>query len=351
MLFLHKLYWKKVILIARDGVRGEQKMMKKIGITTTVPVEIIYAGGRIPVDLNNVFITAEQAAKYVEAAELAGYPRNLCGWIKGLYGVARKMDDLEAIIAVTQGDCSNTRALMETLEVEGIRTIPFAFPYDADLDMLKLQIEKMMGYFQVGWEEVEETKRKLTEVRKLVWELDRLTWEENVVSGFHNHLFQVSCSDFNGNPEEFGRQAALFIEEAKAQAPFQEEVRLGYIGVPPIVTNLYQYLEQIGARVVFNEVQRQFTMPFPETSLMEQYAAYTYPYNVFKKIADIKEQIDLRNIDGLIHYTQSFCFRQIEDLIYRQKLDIPILSLEGDKPSELDARTKMRIDSFVEMLR
>ncbi|GAI09778.1 unnamed protein product, partial [marine sediment metagenome] len=31
--------------------------MKKIGITTTVPVEILLAAGYQPVDLNNVFIT------------------------------------------------------------------------------------------------------------------------------------------------------------------------------------------------------------------------------------------------------------------------------------------------------
>ncbi|MDW7675184.1 MAG: 2-hydroxyacyl-CoA dehydratase [Bacillota bacterium] len=326
-------------------------MTNKIGITTTVPVEIIYAGNRTPVDLNNIFITDDKAHKYVEEAELAGYPRNLCGWIKGLYGVAREIKDLEAIIAVTQGDCSNTHALMETLELEGIKTIPFAFPYDADLDMLKLQMEKMMAYFQVDWEKVEEVKASLDEVRAVVWELDRMTWEENVVSGFHNHLFQVNCSDFNGDPNSFKQQVELFIEEAKNRHPYKEDVRLGYIGVPPIMTDLYQYLEQNGARVVFNEVQRQFTMPFPGNNVIQQYAHYTYPYNVFKKIEDIREQIELRNIDGLIHYTQSFCFRQIEDLIYRQKLDIPILNLEGDKPGLLDARTKMRIDSFVEMLR
>lgn len=326
-------------------------MKQKIAITTTVPVEVIYAANYQPVDLNNIFITDKKAMHYVEQAELAGYPRNLCGWIKGLYGVATQMEDLSAVIAVTQGDCSNTHALMETLELEGIKIIPFAFPYDADIDMLNLQINKLMEYLQVSWKEVENTRAHLTEVRKLVWELDRLTWEENVVSGFHNHLFQVSCSDFNGNPDEFAQQVESFIQQAAQRSPFQEEVRLGYIGVPPIVTDLYSYLEQIGARVVFNEVQRQFTMPFPNVDILTQYASYTYPYNVFKKIEDIKEQVELRNLDGLIHYTQSFCFRQIEDLIYRQKLDIPILSLEGDKPGLLDARAKMRIDSFVEMLR
>lgn len=326
-------------------------MAGKIAITTTIPVEVIFAAGKIPVDLNNIFITDEEASKMVEEAELAGYPRNLCGWIKGLYSVAKRVDNLEAVVAVTQGDCSNTHALMETLEVDGIETIPFAFPYNADLDMLKLQIEKLMEFLNVNWQQVNEVKEKLIKVRQQVWEVDRLTWEENVVSGFHNHLFQVSCSDFNGNPDEFKSQVEKFIKESKHRSPFKEEVRLGYIGVPPIVTDLYSYLEQVGARVVFNEVQRQFTIPFPDEGLIGQYAKYTYPYNVFKRIEDIREQADLRNLDGIIHYTQSFCFRQIQDMIFRQKLDLPILNLEGDKPGQLDARTKMRIDSFIEMLR
>ena len=31
--------------------------MGKIGLTTTVPVEVIFAAGDTPVDLNNIFIT------------------------------------------------------------------------------------------------------------------------------------------------------------------------------------------------------------------------------------------------------------------------------------------------------
>jgi benzoyl-CoA reductase/2-hydroxyglutaryl-CoA dehydratase subunit BcrC/BadD/HgdB len=58
----------------------------------------------------------------------------------------------------------------------------------------------------------------------------------------------------------------------------------------------------------------------------------------------------VRQIDALIHYTQSFCFRQIQDIILRKEFKIPILSLEGDNPGKIDARTRVRIESFVEML-
>ncbi|MEM5770035.1 MAG: 2-hydroxyacyl-CoA dehydratase, partial [Bacillota bacterium] len=45
------------------------------------------------------------------------------------------------------------------------------------------------------------------------------------------------------------------------------------------------------------------------------------------------------------------CFRQIEDMIIKAKLELPVMTIEGDKPGALDARTKLRLDSFVEMLR
>ena len=56
-----------------------------IGITATVPVEVLLAAGAVPLDLNNVFITAEDPASLVAEAEHRGFPMNCCAWIKGLY--------------------------------------------------------------------------------------------------------------------------------------------------------------------------------------------------------------------------------------------------------------------------
>jgi benzoyl-CoA reductase/2-hydroxyglutaryl-CoA dehydratase subunit BcrC/BadD/HgdB len=335
--------------------------MGKIGLTTTVPVEAIFAAGDIPVDLNNIFITSSDAMRRVEEAELAGFPRNVCGWIKGLYSTALHNPDIKRIVAVTQGDCSNTHALMETWEVEGIGIIPFAFPYDRDPDMLRLQIDKLIGVLGTSWEGVNLQKKRLDQVRALAWEIDRLTWEENRVSGFENHLYLVSCSDYNGDPEGFAREMRNFIQMAREREPFSErlrsksggkgrEIRVGFIGVPPIFPELYDFLEQHGARVVFNEVQRQFTMPFETDDVVEQYRVYTYPYRIFQRIEDISREAERRQLDGIIHYTQSFCYRQIEDLIIRRKLEYPILTLEGENPSGLDARSKMRLESFLSML-
>lgn len=324
--------------------------MDKIGFTTSIPVEIILAAGKVPVDLNNVFITAGKARQLVDVAEDAGYPRNTCGWIKGLYAVALE-SDLQAVIAVMQGDCSNTQALMETLQLKNVNIIPFAYPYDRDRDSLHREIEKLMKLFQVDWENVRRVKANLDRIRAMCREMDTLTWRDNLVSGWENHYYLVSSSDFNGDPYKYEQDLGRFIGQARNRRPFQDKIRLAYIGVPPIFTDLYDVLETMGARVVYNEVQRQFSMPFATDDIVDQYCRYTYPYGAFARLEDIEAQLKIRKVDGIIHYTQTFCFRQIEDIIYRQKLNRPFLTLEGDKPGKVDARSRMRLEAFVGMLR
>ena len=58
---------------------------KRIGITATVPAEILLSAGLEPVDLNNLFITSEQPEKLVSGAEAAGFSHGICAWIKGIY--------------------------------------------------------------------------------------------------------------------------------------------------------------------------------------------------------------------------------------------------------------------------
>jgi len=323
---------------------------QRIGLTTTIPMEIIFAAGKAPCDLNNCFITSPQREAFLAKAEALGFPRNICGWIKGIYG-ATLAEGIQEVVAVTQGDCSNTHALMEVLQTAGVRIFPFAYPYDGDRHLLALQIERMMEHFAVTPHEVGEAKEIIDRVRRKVHEIDRLTWQEGVVTGSENHLFLVSTSDMNGDWQVFEGEVDRFLTKTKARRPLPNGVRLGYLGVPPIFTDLYDCVEELGARVVFNEIQRQFSMPFETTDIVEQYLRYTYPYSIFTRLEDITREIKTRNIDGLIHYVQSFCFRQVQDIILRREIKIPILTIEGDRPAPLDARTRLRLESFVEMLR
>lgn len=323
--------------------------MGNIGITTTVPVEAIFAAGHRPVDLNNAFIAHKDRPKLIEEAEIAGFPAQTCGWIKGIYSAA-KTSGVEAVVGVMSGDCSNTQALLEIWQFEGIRTIPFAYPYDRSTEMLGMEIRRFCERLGTTVEAAEREKIRLDDVRRRAAEVDRLTWEENRVTGFENHLHLVSASDFNSDPDRYRADMDAFIAEVRTRKPFTEDVRLGYIGVPTVYDGLYDFLEEKGARVVFNETQRQFSLPYPEDGLVEAYRKFTYPYDVFARIEDIRAEIARRRIDGILHYVQSFCFRQMEDLIFRKSLGVPMLTIEGDRPIGLDARTRTRLESFVEML-
>ncbi len=323
---------------------------QRIGITATVPVEIIFASGMEPVDLNNLFISAELPGSLITQAEAAGFSYGICAWIKGIYATVLNQD-IKNVICVTGGDCSNTIALSELLFRKGVRVISFEYPLERDRGKLLSQMENLAEELSTTWTEIELTKIKLDRIRAKLNKLDRLTYHENVVTGFENHLFLVSSSDFRGNPDQFENEVDRFLDEARKRTPRDDEIRLGYLGVPPIFSGFYELIESLGARVVFNEVQRQFSMPFEEESIVERYLRYTYPYDMTGRLGDIKKEIINRRLDGLIHYTQTFCYRQIYDMIIRESLNLPVLTLEGDRPGRIDSRTAFRLETFVEMLK
>ena len=326
--------------------------MSKIGITTSVPVEVLIASGNVPVDLNNVFITNYDSLKQVELAEIDGFPRSICAWIKGIYASVVSGCDIDSVVGVVEGDCSNTRGLIEVLEQKNIKTIPFAFPHSRDYETLDKNIRKFCEDLNTTKDDAIRVKKKLDKIREKVAYVDYLTWKENKVTGFENHIWQVSCSDFNQDYNKFDKDLDDFIKKVEKRESNNKKIRLGYIGVPPIFGDLYDFVRDFDAEIVYNEVQRQFTMAdgIGNDDITKVYLDYTYPYNLNGRLCDIRNNIRRRNLDGIIHYTQAFCYRGIEDIIIKNKLDVPVLTIEGDRPSKLDARTKLRIESFIDML-
>ena len=320
-----------------------------LGITATVPVEVLLAAGATPMDLNNVFITSPDPAALVAEAEQRGFPINCCAWIKGLYATARRRG-VRRVIGVAQGDCSNTHALMDVLAAEGVEVIDFNYPYPREAAALARAIDALARRLGTTRAAAERVRRDLAPLRRTLAEIDRLAWQEGRVTGEENHLWLIGSSDFGGDPAAYARAAAAFVAEARARPPAAPRHRLGYIGIPPICSGLYGFFEGLGARIVFNEFQRQFSMPPGTADLVEQYLAYTYPYDLAGRMADIRRAVAERRLDGLVHYVQSFCFRHIQDRLLREALETPILTLEFDRPGPLDGQRRTRIEAFIEML-
>ncbi len=322
-----------------------------IGLTTTIPVEVVLAAGLVPVDLNNLFITAPDALARVSEAEAAGLPRTICAWVKGIYSTLHRHPEIQAVLVACQGDCSYTQALGEILEAEGREIIHFKFPYPRNREILGREIAALMERLGVSGAEVRRVQERLAPVRRNLRELDRLTWETGQVSGRENFQWLISSSDFASDVDSYSQQLQEFLTAAKSRPPADGGVRLGFAGIPPIFPDLWDYLEGLEARVVFHEMPRQFSMSYGELDLVEQYHRYTYPYDIGARLADLAEAVATRSLAGLVHYTQSFCFRQMFDQILRDRLGVPVLTIEGDRPTPLDSRTRMRLEAFVDVLR
>ena len=325
--------------------------MKKIGITTTVPVEILLAAGYQPVDLNNVLVSSPDPTRFITIAERDGFPLNCCAWIKGIYGVCLDAG-IDDVLCVTSGDCSNTIMLMEVLKLKRKNAMPFAYPERPDKEQMDYTLEKLAATLGTTLKAAEKIRQELQPVRALALKLDELTWKENKVSGWEDHLWLISTSDFNGDYHQYQKELQVLVEKCPQRQPYpNKEIRVGYIGVPSVYAKeLYPYIEKHGARVVYNEVQRQFAMPEPGNSLIEQYTNYTYPYSINERLADIKTELKKRRIDGVIHYVQAFCHRGIGDIVMRSAIDLPVLTLEGNAEFYLNGHVKTRIEAFLDMI-
>ena len=325
--------------------------MKKIGITTTVPLEVLLAADCQPVDLNNVFVGDSRPERFIAIAERDGFPLNCCSWIKGIYGVCLETG-IKDVICVTGGDCSNTIMLMEVLRLRGLNAMPFAYPDRPDVDEMQHALLTLAVVLGTTLEAAEKVREQLRPCRKLALKLDDLTWRENLVSGWENHLWLVSTSDFNGDFQKYKKEIRQLLDEVSRRRPRPDgELRLAYLGVPAIYAHdLYRYVERYDGRVVLNEIQRQFAMPEPGASLAEQYARYTYPYSIRERINDIKTELERRRIDGIIHYVQAFCHRGIGDIIFRDAFDLPILTIEGNDDFFLNNHIRTRIEAFLDIL-
>ena len=228
--------------------------------------------------------------------------------------------------------------------------IDFSFPYDRDRTLLAAQFRHLAQAFGTSLDAAEHQKRRLDPIRAVVHEIDRLAWATGQVTGAESFQWTINCSDFLGDPDRFGADARAFLAEAQARPPRSPRIRLGLLGVPPICTDLFEVLAEMGAEVVFSETPRQFAMPALGADLVEQYARYTYPYDVFGRLDDVERECGLRRVEGAIHYVQSFCHRQVQDRLVRERLDLPVLTLECDRPGPLDAASRTRLEAFVELL-
>jgi predicted CoA-substrate-specific enzyme activase len=323
------------------------KYKKLVGISSTVPIEVIYSGGFVALDLNNIFISSPSPLELLKkSTEFA--PRAVCSWTRGVLAAAVFLKLKNAVI-VTEGDCAHTIPITDILAYRNMNVFSFEYPLNHDFNRLKNEIDRFIEYYKTDISSCEKIKEEFDRCRAVLKKIDDLTYKELKVSGFENHLNLVSASDFNCDPVLFYKNAREFLNEAEKRPSKSVSLRIGHAGIPPIFSDYYNYISSLGSEVIYNETQRQFSMiDGVGRDLYGAYHNYTYPYSFQNRLKDIKKAISERELDCLIHYVQSFCFHQIEDRMLKNELgDFPLLTIEGDYPAPLNENDRLKIESFI----
>lgn len=329
-----------------------------IGITTTIPIEIPYAAGRTVCDLNNRFVADPSPNRFIDAAEAHGFPTTCCAWTKGLYGLLHG-GAVREVIGVVEGDCSESSAMLDVLRSEGYVIHPFAYPHGRSRRALEEGMRALAGALGTDPDAAEAMKAELDAVRELARDIDEAAWRGNAVESGVLFSCLLALTDFLGDVEACRTRLARVRAEVGSGSASGTgvltgagRIRLGCVGVPTILHDLWERIEGFGGRVVYHEVPLEFSgVRQIGVPLADAYTDFSYPYDAAHRMDVLAAEVERRGLAGVIHYVQTFCHRQIHDRLLRERLRVPVLTLEADRPGRVDGRTETRIEAFLEQLR
>ncbi len=308
--------------------------VSKIGITALVPPELIFACGGEPFDVNNVIPASRK------------YPRNkLCAWTAIWKEMLIKKEiAIDSLIVVAGGDCHNALVDGQNVAMSGLPTHFFFYPFDGDPEYLESQLYRLSGF--LGDVQYPEKAGEIMELKKLGQTIDKKR-SCGKISSAEAFSVLISFSDLRGDIDGF-RRAITSIKESD----FEINNRVALIGVPPIYYDFHEVAQSLGLQVVFDELPYEF-LSHGGTDIKEMardYCNYTFARPLGFRINFLREELEKRKVDGVIHYTQFACHHMLEDEIFREELDYPMLTLQGDLPGNTPQQIKLRLEAFREML-
>ncbi len=308
--------------------------VKKIGITALVPPEIVFACGREPFDLNNVIPTSRK------------YPGNkLCAWTAIWKEMLLKREiDVDSLIVVAGGDCHNALVDGQKVAMSGIPTHFFFYPFDGDPDYLETQMNRLSAF--LGGISCPERFREIKKIKKMGKMIDHKRCDGKFSSGDVFRIL-ISFSDLAGDLKGFSG-----IISALEEKDVDSRNRIALIGVPPIYHDFHEMAQSLRLHIVFDELPYEF-IRHGGTNIHEiamDYCEYTFARPLDYRIQFLRKELERRRVDGIIHYTQYACHHMLEDELLREKLDYPMLTIQGDLPGNTPQQIRLRLEAFREML-
>jgi len=307
--------------------------MAKIGITALVPPELIYLTGNLPLDLNNFVPYTEYFPK-----------QKLCAWTAIWRDIVITKRVVDKVVVVAGGDCHNSLVDGQKIEMHGIPTHYFFYPFSGNEAMLEDEFGKLLEF--LGEPKFPEAFKIVHAVKELGRKIDglRLLGRISAKPAFD---FLVKLSDLGGSPESMLKMAKAIEETELSHLP-----RVALLGVPPIYRDFHEVAENSGLHIVFDELPYEFLrlggMNLKE--LVKSYATYTFARPLAFRINFLKKELERRKIEGIIHYTQYACHHVLEDDVLRRELPYPFLTVQGDLPGKTPAQVRLRLEAFAERL-
>ncbi len=311
--------------------------MAIVGITALVPPEIVYASGNIPVDINN----------FVPRSGVV--PRDkLCAWT-ALWRDLTLMGQikLDKLVVVAGGDCNNALVDGEKIELSGIDTHYFTYPFDGDPDVMRREIDKLIDF--LGGEVDETFFQRVSGLKKAAAQVDS-DRSSGLVKSPDAFEIMVSGSDLSGSLEGYRKMIDSVIKES-----VECDFRLALLGTPPIYDGFHGFLDSLSLHIVYDEMPYEFLRMGGDTlkNISESYAGYSFARNITHRIKLLKSELKQRGVDGIIHFHQFACHHKLEDPILREALcaeGYPFITIEADLPSKTPQQTRLRIEAFKERM-
>ncbi len=311
--------------------------MATVGITALVPPEIVFATGNVPIDINN----------FVPKSNVV--PRDkLCAWT-ALWRDLTLMGKikLDKLVVVAGGDCNNALVDGEKIELSGIDTHYFTYPFDGSPADMKKEIRKLLDF--LGGEIDKSVFKLVSQLKKKAIAIDSERSQGQVKSrdGFG---IGISGSDLAGSLQRYKEK----IETVK-RSEVDYDFRLALLGTPPIYNDFHDFLDSMGLHVVYDEMPFEFLRRGGGSinRVAKSYSNYTFARNIAYRIEALKSELEKRNVDGVVHFHQFACHHKLEDPILREALGsegYPFITIEADLPSKTPQQTKLRIEAFKERL-
>ncbi len=311
--------------------------MGTVGITALVPPELVFGCGQVPFDLNNIVPTSECV------------PRGkLCAWTATWRdALLRGQVRIDRLVVVAGGDCHNALVDGQRVAMKGIPTHYLFYPFDGDEGEMEEHLARLEAF--LGGISDQTALDRIAQVKDLAIQLDMARCRRRVLgSRVFNHL--IHLCDLGGDVDRFEASVRRALDDRPPEVP---GTRIALVGVPPIYPDFHQVCEGYGLQVVFDELPWEFARMGGRTlrTLARNYATYTFARDLDYRFARLEEELARRRVEGVVHYTQFACHHVLEDDMLRERLDLPVLTVQGDLARGCPEQEKLRLEAFAELLR